>query len=46
MSFDDISGNATRWLYILRNEFNDIDDDATRWLSIVYIYYILYGDVT
>ena len=33
MSFDDISGNATRWLYILINGFNDIDDDATRWLG-------------
>ena len=27
MSFDDIGGNATRWLYILINGFNDIDDD-------------------
>ena len=44
MSFDDISDNATRWLYILINEFNDIDDDATRWVCIliyIYIYYTM-----
>ena len=42
MSFDDISGNATRWLYILINGFNNIDDDATRWLCFdIYIYVCL-----
>ena len=42
MSFDNISDNATGWLYILINEFNDIDDDATKWLCILTYTYIYY----